>query len=80
MSCEDPVDFVKCGLWPVSPSQWEFLTVEVMRLISTLSNFSPTTGLSAIVQVMNFNALIYGSVGTLLVVMGVFRIKQVSTI
>lgn len=73
--CQAPVDFVKCGLWPVSPSQWEFFTFEVMRLVSTLTNFSPTTSLSAIVQAMNFNAVIYGSVGSLPVVMNALRMR-----
>ena len=50
-----PVSLVACGMWPLSPSKWTFITFETMQLLSSLTNFSPSTSLRSIVQAMNFN-------------------------
>lgn len=50
-----PVDFVEYGLWPISTKSHTFMTFETIQLLSTLTNFSPTTSVTSIVNTLNFN-------------------------
>lgn len=52
--CVSVADFVSRGLWPVNPARFEFIPFEVMKLVNTITNFSPTTSMSSIAQALNF--------------------------
>jgi hypothetical protein len=54
--------FVEYGLWPVKLRALAFIPFELMYLLSTLTNFSPVTSLTSIVNALNFNNERYSNV------------------
>ena len=55
-SCQKvPVDLIEFGLWPLSTKSYIYITFELMMFLSSLTNFSPTTSMTAITNALNFN-------------------------
>lgn len=53
-ACET-INFIEYGLWPVKMGYLTFISFETMSLLSTLTQFSPVTSLTSIVNALNFN-------------------------